>query len=201
MKISSKPSKTTFSPESQKQISEVISRALRFKKEADSILSEYQPPVFVQDANRTVERIFERFHSVVLEMNRRHEDRPSLKIEDEYDVQDLLRSLLTIYFDDVRPEEPTPSKAGGFTRMDLLLNDEQIVIEAKMARNGMTQKKVREELIIDKAFYKGHKNCKKLYCFVYDPSWRNRNPQGFEKDLSDKVDGFETVVFVFPRRA
>ena len=85
--------------------------------------------------------------------------------------------------------------------MDLLLKDEQIVIEAKMTRNGMTQEKVREELIIDKAFYKGHKNCKRLHCFVYDPSWRIRNPQGFEKDLSDKVDGFETAVFVFPRRA
>jgi hypothetical protein len=172
---------------------------LKFKAEADSILSKYQP-LGVQDAGQVVERIFGRFHSVVLEINRRHKDRPSLKIEDEYDVQDLLRSLLTMYFDDVRPEEPTPSMAGAFSRMDLLLKDQQIVIEAKMTRNGISQKKVREELIVDKAYYKGQKDCKKLYCFVYDPSWKIRNPQGFENDLGDIVDGFETKVFVSPRR-
>lgn len=173
---------------------------MKFKAEADSIISEFEPSRTVKDASQLVERIFERFHSVVLEIKRRHKDRPSLVIDDEYDVQDLLRSLLTIHFDDVRPEEPTPSVAGSFARMDLLLKDEQIVIEAKMTRDGMSQKKVREELIVDKAYYKEQKDCKKLYCFVYDPMWKIRNPRGFENDLSDRVDGFETKVSIFPRR-
>jgi hypothetical protein len=200
MKISSKPSETTFSPESQKQIRDIISRALKFRNQANSILSAYLPTIVVEDASRIIEKIFERFHSVALEMNRRHKDRPSLNIQDEYDVQDLMRSLLTMYFDDVRREEPTPSKAGAHTRMDLLLKREQIVIEAKMTRNGMPQKKIREELIVDKAYYKAHKDCKKLYCFVYDPSEKIRNPRGFEEDLSDVVEEFRTKVFVFPRR-
>jgi hypothetical protein len=33
-------------------------------------------------------------------------------LKDEYDVQDLLYALLRIFFDDVRPEEWTPSFAG-----------------------------------------------------------------------------------------
>jgi hypothetical protein len=173
---------------------------LKFRNEANSILSKYLPPIVAEEASQTIEKIFERFHSVALEMNLRHKNRPSLKIQDEYDVQDLLRSLLTIYFDDVRREEPTPSKAGAHTRIDLLLKREQIAIEAKMTRSGMTQKKIREELIIDKAYYKGHKDCKKLYCFVYDPSEKIRNIRAFEGDLSDMVEGFGTKVFVFPKR-
>jgi alpha-L-arabinofuranosidase len=82
--------------------------------------------------------------------------------------------------------------------MDLLLDEEQIVIETKMTRIGTSQKKIKEETIVDKSNYKGHKHCKNLYCFVYDPSNRIRNPRGFEKDLSNRVNGFETKVFVYP---
>jgi hypothetical protein len=199
MKASSKPSKTTFSPKTEKQVKEIVARAVKFKGEADSILSQYQPPATVEAA-KIIESLFERFHSVVLEINRRHDGRQSLEIDDEYDVQDLLRGLLKIYFDDVRDEEWTPSVAGASARMDLLLKNEQIVIEAKMTRRGLSQKKIREDLIIDKTYYKGHPDCKKLYCFVYDASEKIKNPRGFERDLCDSVDGFETKVFVAPRR-
>lgn len=200
MKTSSKPSEITFSPETEKQIKDVLSRVVKFKSAADSILSKYQPPFTVEEPSKIIESLFERFHSVVLEINHRHDNRHSLEINDEYDVQDLLRGLLKIYFDDVRDEEWTPSLAGASARMDLLLKNEQIVIEAKMTRKGLGQKKIREDLFIDKAYYKGHKDCRKLYCFVYDPSEKIKNPRGFERDLSDVVDGFETKVFVAPRR-
>lgn len=173
---------------------------MKFKAEADSILSKYQPAITIPDASQKVEKLFERFHSVVLEINRRHDNRPSL-VNDEYDVQDFLRGLLKISFDDVRDEEYTPSYAGASARMDLLLKNEHIVIEAKMTRDGLGQKQVREQIIIDKAHYKTHQDCKKLYCFVYDPAYRIKNPTGFEGDLSDKVNGFETKVFVIPSRA
>lgn len=68
-----------------------------------------------------------------------------------------------------------------------------------MVRRGLGQKQIREQLIIDKAYYKGHKDCKKLYCFVYDPEGKIKNPKGFERDLSDKADGFETKVLIVPR--
>ncbi len=198
MKISSKPSETTFSPQNQEQIKELAKRVQRFKTEADSILSEFRPSLPVEQASQIIEMVFRKFHSVAVEINQRHDARSSLKIEDEYDVQDLLRGLLLVFFNDIRPEEPTPSQAGSHTKMDLLLQEEQIVIETKMTRNGISQKKIKEEIIVDKSNYKGHKNCKKLYCFVYDPLNKIRNPRGFEKDLSDKVNGFETKVFVHP---
>jgi hypothetical protein len=200
MKISSKPSETTFSLQNQKKLKEVIDRVLKFKIEADSILSKFQPPISRDAASRLIEGVFKRFHTVALELNQRHEGRNSLMIEDEYDVQDLLRTLLFVFFDNIKPEEPTPSLAGSFTKMDLLLADQEIVIETKMTRNGISQKKIKEDIIIDKVHYKKHEHCKKLYCFVYDPSNKIRNPQGFQGELSDTVNGFETKVFVYPTR-
>jgi hypothetical protein len=200
MKISSKPSEITFSPEIEKQIKDVLSRVVKFKTEVDGILAKYQRPTIVEEPSKVIENLFERFHSVALEINRRHDNRDSLAIADEYDIQDLLRGLLKLHFDDIRDEEYTPSYAGFCARMDLLLEDEQIVIETKMVRKGLTQKKIRDELIIDKAHYRVHPKCKKLYCLVYDPEEKTKNPRGFERDLSDRVDGFETKVFVIPKR-
>jgi hypothetical protein len=199
MTKSSKLSKTTFSPETEKQLREVVARAMKFKSEVDGIVSRYPPSTAIEKPSQLIESLFGRFQSVVVEIGRRHDNRESLEIHDEYDIQDLLRGLLRLYFDDVRDEEWTPSLAGASARMDLLLKNEQVVIEAKMVREGLGQKQIREQLIIDKAYYKGHKDCKKLYCLVYDPEARIENPRGFERDLTDRVDGFETWVFVVPR--
>ncbi len=199
MTKSSKHSKNIFSPEVETLVREVVSRAIEFKKVADSILSQYKHPIEVEKASRIIERIFERFPVVVKEINRRYGGRLPFKIKDEHDVHDLLRGLLRLYFDDIRDEEWTPSYAGASARMDFLLKNEQIVIEVKMVRKGLGQKKIREQLIIDKAHYRTHPDCKKLYCFIYDPEGKIKNPRGFEKDLSEKIDGFETRVLIVPR--
>lgn len=65
--------------------------------------------------------LFERFFKVARQLRNRHDNRDTINISDEYDVQDLLHALLLIFFDDVRPEEWTPTYAGGALRMDFLL--------------------------------------------------------------------------------
>ena len=57
-------------------------------------------------------KICTRFHLVARQLRKRHDDRSTLDISDEYDVQDLLHSLLCLFFDDIRSEEGTPSYAG-----------------------------------------------------------------------------------------
>lgn len=195
----SKPSKITLSPETEEQIAKVMANVAKFQVEVDKILIKYQVPVFVDNPSQVIERLFGRFHSVAIELNRRHNERSSLTIKDEYDVQDLLRGMLKIYFDNIKDEEYTPSYGGSSTRMDILLKNEQIVIETKMMRASLTQKKVCDELIIDKAHYRVHPDCKKFYALVYDPLAMLKNPRGFEQDLSDKLGGIETKVFVIPR--
>jgi hypothetical protein len=83
--------------------------------------------------------------------------------------------------------------------MDFLLKREQTVVETKMTRQGLDQRKVVEELVIDKAHYRAHPDCKTLVCFVYDPAQLLANPDALEADLSDATDRLATHVVVAPR--
>ncbi|HEV2495658.1 MAG TPA: hypothetical protein VG204_21575 [Terriglobia bacterium] len=146
-----------------------------------------------------LEPVLRRFHVVARQLSRRRDDRTTLTIEDEYDVQDLLHAILRGLFDDVRPEEATPSYAGGSSRMDFLLKSEKTVVETKMASVKLRDKSIGEQLIIDIKRYQTHPDCRRLVCFVYDPNGDIKNPEGLEKDLSGKHGDLEVRVIVAPR--
>jgi hypothetical protein len=144
-----------------------------------------------------VELLCARFHSVAKQLRQRWgNNRTTLDVKDEYDVQDLLHALLRIFFNDVRKEEGTPSFAGKSSRMDFLLPSEKVVIEAKKTRPSLTEKELGTELIDDIARYKTHPSCKKLICFVYDPDGYIANPRGIEKDLSQTGGEMEVKVII-----
>lgn len=146
-----------------------------------------------------IERICSRFHAVVRQLQQRHDNRDTLIIKDEYDVQDLLHAILRLHFDDVRAEEWTPSYAGGSSRVDFLLKAEQIVVEVKKTRASMKSKELGEQLIIDRARYAAHPDCKTLVCFVYDPEGRIGNPVGIERDLESHTGMLKVRVIVAPK--
>lgn len=146
------------------------------------------------DSILELENIFNKFHGIVRHLRARYNNRETLNVNDEYDVQDLLSALLKLHFDDVRPEEWTPSYAGGAVRMDFLLKDCSTVIEVKKTRKSMTAKDLGEQLIIDREKYKSHPDCKTLYCFVYDPDGFLRNPVGIKRDLEAGNEGFLKVI-------
>lgn len=152
-----------------------------------------------KNADETLQTIFEHFHQCATQLKRRHNRRETLRIDDEYDVQDLLHALFKLHFDDVRPEEWCPSYAGGSKRMDFLLKEEKIAIEVKMTRDKLKDKEIGDQLIIDIANYKKHPDVEKLYCFVYDPEPYISNPHGLENDLSYEADGFLVKVFIRPQ--
>ncbi len=135
-----------------------------------------------------LESIFSNFHQVVKQLRSRYNSRPTIDVEDEYDVQDLLHALLKVHFEDIRTEENSPSYAGGSKRLDFLLKNEKIVIEVKKTRKGLNDKKVGEELLIDISTYSAHPYCELLYCFVYDPEGRVTNPKGLKNDLEKKTN-------------
>ena len=151
------------------------------------------------DPATVVVHLCERFHAVVKQLRDRHEDRPTIEVEDEYDVQDLLHGLLKVHFTDIRTEEWTPSYAGSSARMDFLIKKESLVIEVKRTRKGMGPREVGEQLIIDIQKYKAHADCKCLICFVYDPEGRIGNPAGIETDLSKSYEGMNVIVIVAPK--
>lgn len=167
---------------------------LREKDISESIKQSSKP-----DYMSLVEQVCSRFHLVAKQLRSRYSDRDTLIVNDEYDTQDLLHSLLHIYFDDIRPEEWTPSYAGGASRVDFLLKEQGIIIEVKKTRQTLKAKQVGDELIIDIQRYQSHPDCKILICFVYDPEGWISNPRGLENDLDQEDDEFTVKVIIVPK--
>ena len=145
-----------------------------------------------------IENICKRFHLIARQLRSRHDNRPTLDVQDEYDVQDLFHSLLHLHFSDVRAEECTPSYAGKASRMDFLLKQERIVVEIKKTRQGLDAKELGSQLIEDIARYQAHPDCDTLVCFVYDPEGRISNPRGIENDLRRKESEMIVEVWIRP---
>jgi hypothetical protein len=129
----------------------------------------------------------------------RRERRATLKVTDEYDVQDLMHALLKLHFEDVRAEEVAPSVAGKGGRMDFLLKPERIVIETKMTRPSLAQRELGDELIVDMRRYRAHPDQRTLVCLVYDPGGYCHSPAALENDLSCESAGRRTLVVVCPK--
>lgn len=153
-------------------------------------------------ANTSDELLFSicnNFHQFAKQLLYRHNNRHSISINDEYDVQDLLHAILRLHFSDVREEEYTPSYAGSSSRMDFLLKNEKTIIEVKKTRENLRDKEIGEQLILDVAHYKNHPDCSILYCFVYDPENRIKNSRGLENDLNKQSSELlEVKVFIRP---
>jgi hypothetical protein len=149
----------------------------------------------------SIVRLAERFHRMVGQLRNRHSGRTTLDVKDEYDVQDLFHALLTLFFDDIRPEEWTPSYAGGASRIDFLLREIETVVELKKTRPSLSTKDLGEQLLVDIVKYKSHPGCRKIFCVVYDPDDLIKNPRGVENDLNGQSTPELTVrVLIVPKR-
>jgi hypothetical protein len=144
----------------------------------------------------TVASILRRFDDAARALRGRQRGRPDFEVNDEYDVQDLVHAFLRLHFEDVRPEEWSPSYLGASTRIDFLLKREGVVVETKMARDGLTARKLGEELAIDAVRYRAHPDAGALVCFVHDPDNRIGNPRGIEDDLVALSDDDLQIVAV-----
>ncbi len=139
-------------------------------------------------AIRVIDLICNGFHSVAKELARGDKSSPRFVITTERHLQQLLRGLLTIYFEIVGPEEPTPIFLGHSARIDFLIPRHSIAIETKMVRKGLLDRELGDQLIQDLPRYRQHQKCKVLYCFIYDPQGYTKNPRRLEKDLEAMSD-------------
>ena len=84
--------------------------------------------------------------------------------------------------------------------MDFLLKNEKTVVEVKKTREGLKDKDIGDQLLIDVARYKTHPDCQTLVCFVYDPEGHISNPIGLESDLATQsAKNLKVVVRIRPR--
>jgi hypothetical protein len=156
-------------------------------------------PDATMEGDQKLELLIERFHLVAQQMRNRRQSRPPLDMTDEYDVQYLLYALLRLFFDDIRDEVWTPSYAGKASRTDFLLPEFETVVEAKKTRPSLTAGPLGDELLIDIARYQQDTQCRKLFCFVYDPDGYINNPRGVETDLSKQHGKLSVRVMIMPR--
>jgi len=153
----------------------------------------------VLDSIDNLKKIGNTFHSVARQLRSRYNSRPTLEVEDEYDVQDLFHALLKMYFEDIRKEEWVPSYAGSSSRTDFLLKNEKVVIEIKKTSEKLKDKQLGEQIILDVAKYKEHPDCNTLVCFIYDPEGRISNPSGLEADLIRlSSEGLSVIIIIRP---
>ena len=144
-------------------------------------------------------RVCARFHLVARQLRLRKEYRPTLEINDEYDLQDLFYALLRLQFDEVGTEEWTPAYTNGAPRTSYLLDWEKTVVVVKQTRSGLTTRDLAEQIAADTARYSARPNGATFVCFVYDPDGRVGNPRGLEADLSSTDGGYRIEVIVAPK--
>jgi hypothetical protein len=200
------PSLTEQVNEERSDISKYLTRLKQINQKVDLMqLSPDLQPVTDEEpkdisALQILENLFARFHKVAQSLRQRYNNRNTIIIDDEYDVQDLLRSLLKINFHDVREEDYSPSSAGSNSRVDFALKDEKIVIETKYTSATLKDKEIGAQLLIDIGRYRYHPDCKTLAVFVYDKGDFIVNKVGLKNDLEKmSTSDMKVKIFIEPK--
>lgn len=110
----------------------------------------------------------------------RRKGHDEFKINNEYDVQDLLYVILKPLFPKLIDEDPNQKVGGVSNKIDLIIREEKILIEVKMIKNSdANEKKFIEELKIDFESYHSNPNLEFLFAFIYDPQNKTKDKQNF----------------------
>jgi hypothetical protein len=129
-------------------------------------------PAAAQDALAVLEAFLRRVPRTIRQLRSRHADRPAFRVRDEHDLEDLLRALLPLQFDEVRREGRTPAYAR-CTRSDFRLGKEAgsvcLALTVKLVDRPGGEVELREQWPEDVAYYERLRDCRGLTAFVYDP--------------------------------
>jgi hypothetical protein len=135
----------------------------------------------------TLETLLRRLPRAVRQLRSRNGNRPPFRIADEHDLEDLLRALLPLHFDNVRPQSRTPRYALD-TRTDFLLPAEGIAVTAKRTTLEIRESQLAQQLEEDAQYYARQESCRTLVAFVYDPGQLVADPRRREAAWSERQD-------------
>lgn len=122
-----------------------------------------------------LEQLLRRLPLVARELGRR--ERSPLTIRDERDLDDLVRALLPILFDDVRPEARTPSYSPR-TRTVFFLPAIEAIVVLHLIAPGIDEKEMERRRSEDVEQFR--MRCQTLVLFVHDPERRLPNSERLE---------------------
>lgn len=169
------------------------------KQEIDISITREVEPALALDPHYLIRKVCLRFHSVARQLRLRKDYRPTLEIDDDYDLQDLLCALLKMEFDEVSTDEWTPTYTAGASRTTLLVNRDKIAVVAKKTRLGLTTKELADQVTADSAHYRAQGRCSTLFCFIYDPEGRIGSPKRLETTLTSVSEHCRVEVLVAPK--
>jgi hypothetical protein len=150
-----------------------------------------------EEAIEIIKSMAENFHLFIHYSNTRYGGRtPFITIGDEFDVQDIFRGLLRLFFKDIRKEDSAPSHAGQNSRIDFFLAEELIIVETKKTRDNLREKEVGKELTLDIIYYKEHKGYNTFIGFIYDPDRYIMNPSGLVKGLQQTLNDMKIIILI-----
>jgi hypothetical protein len=144
-----------------------------------------------KSSEEVIRDILNNFSNAVQKITKdRRKEHLEFKIEDEYDVQDILYVVLKSIFPTLRDEDPIPKVGAKSTKIDLILRDEKILIEVKMIK-GKDSNEIHfiEQLKVDFESYHECKWLKKLFCFVYDPFKKTKDISNFHDLNGNRTKG------------
>jgi hypothetical protein len=136
-------------------------------------------PAATKDPRAVLENLLRRLPRAIRELRSRHGQRPPFRVEDVHDLEDLMRALLPLHFDDVRPESRTPSYAAD-TRMAFLLAPESVVVVVKRTGPGVREKELAVQWAEDVACYERAGTCRCLVVFIDDANAVLASPRQLE---------------------
>ncbi|PJZ82989.1 hypothetical protein CH364_18520, partial [Leptospira harrisiae] len=151
--------------------------------------------------NETILQVLNNFDNASRNLRgARRAGKENYKINDEYDVQDLLYVMLKPIFPNLETEDPVPKIGGRGSRIDLVLKEHGILIETKMIKNSdQNETKFVKELKEDFESYHAYPGIKNLFVFVYDPYRKTKDKNNFtslagSRKKNDKEFNVEIVV-------
>lgn len=142
------------------------------------------------DPLAVLESLLRKLPLVARQLRIRQGERPPFRVEDERDLEDLLRALLPLQFDGVRLESRTPSYSP-ITRMDFLLHSGDIALTAKYVTTTLSDRQLARQLQEDVAYYERRSGSRALVGFLFDPEAFLRDPRLFETEWSKPQDNLD----------
>jgi hypothetical protein len=141
-----------------------------------------KPRLSHSDPASKLERLLRRLPAMIRELRWRQDDGPPITIQDDRDLADLLRAVLSLEFDGIRLEHRTPLR-GPPKRTDFLLS-QRIVVTARLIGPNLRELDIPDRLAEDRAYYRGNKCCTLLVALLYDLEGALREPPVLERAWS-----------------
>jgi hypothetical protein len=143
-----------------------------------------------EPAAQVLETFFRRLPLVIRGLRERWGTRPPFRIEDEHDLEDLVRSFLPLYFDGVRLRSRTPSYAQS-TRTDFLIESIDTVCTVKCTSLLQRQDELAAQRQEDVKFYRSNPEACWLWIWIFDAQQYLQEPYDLEMLWSERDEQLE----------